>query len=570
MLTQPCCPRASVLLLVAVLFGIFFITASRLNNTVPVNFSRLAEDWTAALGKGQSHHGQAAQEPLGTGTPGKDGDRFCSQEMELLRRPDLGLTDNIVYTRRCVRPIRGKVDRDEVANITSPLISSTTTLDLKADCSAVEPPPCEPLLLRVPPAYPRRQYPHLLFGVASTYERIKDSLPVFAHWIAGTGAQLVVVISDADIPASNNNNLPDLGALEAEYRAHGIQATLVPPTFKSPIPRKGEDPSSSSSSSSSSSHNPPPGPAPVEQLHFLLIRDMLAHATPQTTWLGVLDDDTFFPSLYPLDQALSRHDHTRPAWLGALADNFVSISMWGYMAFGGAGVFLSVPLARELDPHLESCVRETTVPSGDGMLRDCVYAHTTTKLTLLEGLYQHDIRGDPSGLFESGRHPLLSMHHWKSWYRAPVAAMAGVVRVCGDCFLQRWRFAGDTLLANGYSVTVYRDGLDGVDLGRVEATFRESEEHGGAGGRFGFVYGPFRERLGEKRKKSYRLAAVDGVPGQPGTSGGGTMGAVMGMVGKGDKEGPFRQVYVHRAARGDEEEEKGKAMDEVVELVWEI
>ena len=446
MLAQPCCPRASVLLLVAALSGVFLLTASRLHTTAPVTFSHLTEDWAVVLGKGQHHDRPAAvaeaQEPLGAVKPNKEGSKFCKGDLELLRRPDLGLTDNIIYTRRCVRPVRGKVDRDVVANISSPLISSTTTLDLTADCSAIETPPCEPLLLRVPPAYPQKQYPHLLFGVASTYERIKDSLPVFAHWLAGTGAQLVAVISDADTPTSNNNNLPDLASLETLYHNHGILATFIPPSFKSPLPRKGED----------HSQHPPSGPAPVEQLHFLLIRDMLSHASPQTTWLGVLDDDTFFPSLYPLNTALSAYDPSAPHWLGALADNFVSISTWGYMAFGGAGVFLSLPLAEQLDPHLESCITDTTVPSGDGMLRDCVYTHTTTKLTVVDGLYQHDFRGDPSGFFESGRHPLLSIHHWKSWYHAPVQLMSAVTKICGDCFLQRWRFGGDTLLANGYSI----------------------------------------------------------------------------------------------------------------------
>jgi hypothetical protein len=363
----------------------------------------------------------------------------------------------------------------------------------------------------------------LVFGIASKYDRIQDSLPAFAHWLAGTGAQLVAVVGDAD-----ESPKPNLRALETLYRNANVNATIIAPKQKESLPRI-----------NTKEDEKPRRPAAVEQLHFLLIRDMLDIATPQTQWLGVLDDDTFFPAMHPLDLALRQHDHTKPVWLGALSDNWSSIKNWGFMAYGGAGTFLSTPLAQQLEPHLEACVRETDVPSGDGLLRDCVYSRSTAKLTLVEGLYQHDIMGDAAGFFESGRRA-LSLHHWKSWYHAPVPLMAAVTDVCGDCFLQRWRFGKDTLLANGYSITVYREGLEKVLLDRMEGTFNEAD------GRFDFIYGPFRPRLGNDQKKSYRLEAVDG-----GTA-------------RGDY---FRQLYVHRAKR---DEEGTEPVDEVIELVWEV
>jgi hypothetical protein len=527
MLAHQCSARASFVSLVALLLTLFLLTANRLHNGPEPAFSHLKGDW---VNVDDQQSLLVAEKP----------DNFCGQDFEFLRQGGLDLTKSIVYSRRCIRPVHGNVDRDAVTNISTPLITSKTTLNLTVDCTAVEAPPCEPLTLHVPPNYPQEQYPHLLFGVASSHDRLRESLLVFAHWLSGTGAQLVAVVSDADQGSDANI---DLRSLEAEYRQHNITATFIAPRQKTAIPRK-DTPADAGPSS----------PAPVEQLHFLLIRDMLDRATPETQWLGVLDDDTFFPALHPLSAALAKHDHTAPTWLGALADNFVSLRMWGYMAYGGAGTFLSVPLARQLAPHLERCIRETTVVSGDGMLRDCVYAHTTTKLTVVAGLYQHDIRGDPAGFFESGRRA-LSVHHWKSWYTAPVAAMAAVTRVCGDCFLQRWRFGHDTLLANGYSITTYRDGLlggdGGIDLGRVEGTWQEPD------GKFDFVYAPFRPRLSEQEKKSYRLVAVDG--GEPNRKG---------------EKGVFRQVYVHRAPRKEEGSSKGEVetegmMDEVVELIWE-
>ncbi|KAL2194069.1 glycosyltransferase family 31 protein [Corynascus similis CBS 632.67] len=528
MLAHQCSARAYLVVLVALLFSILLLTANRLHNGSPIRLPQFADGSRNQAGADQQN-GQRPPEterPVAQGEIGSTADGFCARDWEFLRSENLRLSENIVYTRRCVKPIHGDVNRDVIGNVKDPLISGSVNINLGADCSQLAPPPCEPLGLEVPLGYPepQGQYSHLLFGIASSYERVKESLPVFAHWLAGTGAQLVAVVSDAD----DTHLKPDLNALQTEYYNHGVNATILAPKFKESLPRK-----------NTREDEVLRRPMAVEQIHFLLIRDMLEASTPQTQWLGVLDDDTFFPSLHPLSLALHQHDHTQPAWLGALADNWISMKIWGFMAYGGAGTFLSVPLAKRLNPHLEDCVRETVVPSGDGMLRDCMYSRTTTKLTVIDGLYQNDIRGDASGFFESGRR-VLSLHHWKSWYRAPVSAMASIARVCGDCFLQRWRFGTDTLLANGYSITVYPEGVKKIDLTRMEGTFDEADS------RFDFIYGPFRPRLGEDQKKSYRLEAVDG------------------GFGRGEK---FRQVYVHRAKRN---KEVTQPVDEVVELVWEL
>ena len=524
MRSHPCSSRGYLAVVVAVLLTILVLTSQRLHSAPSGALSHLTEGW---------HNDTPSPPPAATSKPPPDSNSKppapkptgeCNGELSFLRSKELDLSNHILYTRRCIKPVYGNADRDAVTAVTKPLFSGTTKLDLTADCAKLTPPPCEPLSLEVPAAYPRAedQYGHLMFGVATSFERLAESLPVFGSWLSNSGAQLVAVVADADGLSSPSN----LGALQAEFRKLNINATFIPPKLKTSLPRL-DTPADAKLST----------PAAVEQLHFLLLRDMYELATPHTQWLGVLDDDTFFPALHPLSVTLHQHDHTKPRWLGALADNWVSNKIWGWMAYGGAGVFISVPLAKQLDPHLEDCIRETTIPSGDGMMKDCVYKYSTTKLTLVDGLNQHDIMGDASGWFESGRRP-LSLHHWKSWYHAPVDKMAAVTAVCGDCFLQRWRFGKDTVLSNGYSVVVYADGVDKVDLDRMEATFEEADE------RFDFVYAPFRPKLGKEKKKSYRLAAVDG------------------DVEKGE---PFRQVYVYRAPGDD----RSKAVDEVVELVWE-
>jgi hypothetical protein len=493
-------------LLAVAIFLLLLVTVTRLHNGSFLPASILPASNKAADKTGNKQH----QRPPLNRAPVAPGQ--CAPELDFLRRTELDLSDEILYSRRCVKPhpVRD-FDRSRVTNVSQALMTSTTAVNL-TDCTIPSPISCDELPLNVPFRYPSQDYKHLVFGIASNYDRTRDSLPAFAHWLAETGALLLGIVVDAG--KKKNGVQLDLAALEREYAAAGVNATFIAPTLKK-HPKTGEPDSR------------------TEHHHFMLIRDLLKHSGPHTQWIGVLDDDTFFPSIYNLDQELQRHDHNQSLWLGALSDNFNSLKNWGYMAYGGAGSFLSLPLARELEPHLEDCIVETTVDTGDGILRDCVYTHTHTKLTLVPHMYQHDMHGDMSGFYESGVRP-LSVHHWKSWYHEPVPEMAAVSAVCGDCFLARWRFADDTVLANGYSVVKYATGvLDGVDLGRMESTWEWP------GHEYDFSFAPRRDKLEATQKKSYHLKDV--------------------VV---SDKGVFRQIYVHKG-----DWEKGER-DEVVELVW--
>ncbi|RKU46065.1 hypothetical protein DL546_003554 [Coniochaeta pulveracea] len=443
----------------------------------------------------------------------------CTSDIEYLRQRNLDLSNSITYSRRCVKQLAtDKFNRDDVVNISKPLITHKTAINL-TDCTVPDPIPCDDLPLQVPFPYPAQQYKHLIFGIASTYDRINDSLPAFAHWLKNTNALLVGVVVDAEEEKEGQwhpNPNVDLPALERLYNKSGVTASFIAPALK--VNPRNREPEKR-----------------TEHHHFMLIRDLLARSTNETRWLGILDDDTFFPSLYPLDQELRRHDHARPLWLGALSEAFSSVQSWGYMAYGGAGAFVSLPLAREMNPVLEECIADATVDTGDGIMRDCVYTRTHTKLTLVPGLYQHDTHGDMSGFYESGVRP-LSVHHWKTWYHEPMPEIAAVTDLCGDCFLARWRFGNDTLFTNGYSIATYAPGvLERTDLSSMEGTWVRP------GRDFDFSLAPLREPLARDKKKSYHLKDS-------------------GMT----ETGTFRQLYVYR---GDEEKEEN---DEVVELIWDL
>ncbi|KAH6896052.1 hypothetical protein B0T10DRAFT_527022 [Thelonectria olida] len=445
----------------------------------------------------------------------------CTPVIDHLRRPSYGLTREVIYQKRCIRAVlNNTVDRSEIAELSTPLVGQGQLLHLDRRCEGWQEPQCEPVTLNVPAAYPARDYSHMLFGAATSLERLIDSMSQFESWLGHSGAQLIAVITDGKHSSKTFN------MVTKEFRQRGIDLTIVRPWNKK---------------------------ITQNEQHFAIVRDLLRHSTDNTKWVAIVDDDTFFPSLYPLDQILEKQDHTVPAYMGALSDNYDAVKFHGYMAFGGAGVFLSIGLLRKLDPHIEKCLTEEHVPQGDGLLKSCIYTKTSTKFTVIEGLHQLDMGHDLSGLYESGRLP-ISLHHWKSWHQAPVDEMVKISEFCGSCFMQRFKFGTDTVLSNGYSIAVYANGTKDINFAHTEGTW-----DGYPG--FEWSLGPMREPFSRHQKKSYRLIESE-------------------RVGE-----HLRQIFVHRveddlpdlgeqAAEGEVPVENQARLadmrDEVVELWWEF
>lgn len=196
--------------------------------------------------------------------------------LDLAHLQDLGLSRKVTYSRRCIEAISSDdVDRAVVTNINSTLLTKSATIDLDNLCSTdVENLPCHPLELHVPPPEPEAcgQYAHLLFGVATSFKRLRDSKATFSHWLAHSGATLVCLITD-DITEVHNLGFV---SLEADYAASGINLELV------------------------AKHDPNHSP---EYSHIMVVRDLMSYANASSTtphWIGILDDDTFIPSLHAL------------------------------------------------------------------------------------------------------------------------------------------------------------------------------------------------------------------------------------------------------------------------------
>jgi hypothetical protein len=279
-----------------------------------------------------------------------------------------------------------------------------------------------------------------------------------------------------------------------------------------------------------------------------MLRDLVEHATSDTRWIAIIDDDTFFPSFHQLSKALDEFDSSQPLYIGGLSEDLLSVEAYGLPAYGGAGVFLSVPLAQKLEPEIEYCLETFNDNQGDGLLFTCVTNLTQTPLSVIPALHQVDLMGDISGFYESGHLP-LSTHHWKSWNFIPMAKMAKIADFCGGCFLQRWRFGTDTILSNGYSIAVYEHGTKHLDLNKIEGTWDDLEK-------FESSLGPIRDPVAKESKRSYYLLDTEKI-GQR-----------------------FRQIYVHRADGSQNHgswspwrwsDGSGKeTRDEVVELWWEL
>ncbi|KAI4247073.1 MAG: hypothetical protein L6R40_001738 [Gallowayella cf. fulva] len=366
----------------------------------------------------------------------------------------LDLTYPIKYARRdIVIESNPQAKRLSVTKLPASLFPDFQSVDL-TDGTHVQLKDCQdPLVLHVPAPKGPVDASHILFGISTTLDRLNDSIPSLLRWLPHTNAKLfVIAIKDDDVPEDSKDryhpaDAKEMSELQSHMRNLGLDVTIVHPLSKHDW---------------------------FSQRYFSLVRVMYEHRESSTQWISLIDDDTFFLSMPALVEMLSTFDPGEQFYVGALSEDWWSVARYGMMGFGGAGVFLSIPLAEIVNAKYEDCHERSHTSAGDIRLRECISWYTRTKLTNILDLHQIDIHKDLSGIYESGRLH-LSLHHWKGGGTDgkgyPLHMMHLVADICGDCFLQRWQFGNEMLLTNGFSIATYPHGVKTLDLEMMEETW---------------------------------------------------------------------------------------------------
>ncbi len=425
----------------------------------------------------------------------------CPDKLDWLA--GLNLTYPIRYAHRdiIVNPVPD-LKRASITKLDGPLFPDYQTIDL-TDNSIVELQHCEkPLLLDVP-AFVKDSgdASHVIFGISTTLKRLDDSITQLLRWLPHTHAKLFVVVIEkeqvgeaegverADAVAADPKRMDEL---QARMRSLGMDVTLVEPLGLQDM---------------------------FSEKYFSLIRIMYDNRNDNTSWISLLDDDTFVPSMPALLSMLAKYDPNEQYYIGGLSEDWWSVTHYGMMGFGGAGIFLSIVLAEVMVSNYDLCKDTSYANAGDIRVLECIYITTETKLTNERDLHQIDVHGDLSGIYESGRMP-LSLHHWKAGgvddkgYNLP--SMSLVADVCGDCFLQRWQLGQDMVLTNGFSVSIYPKGdLKRAHMDEMEETWAQPSIVEGSNNRgVDHSLAPIRRKLIlDEEKIQYRLmdsAVVEG------------------------------------------------------------
>ena len=453
--------------------------------------------------------------------PVDQGPESCPNHLKWLA--DLDVTFPVRYVRRDII-VNEEPDakRESITKLEVPLFLESQVVDPVGDPNVKLEHCAEPLVLDVSPKtpYDAVDASHIIFGMSTELERLEKSMPYIERWLPQSKAQLFVIVVGPDETEPDPKAMKDV---QAKLRKAGLNIELFSPLAKD-------------------DH--------MAERYFSLVKLICTHREPSTKWIAIMDDDTFFPSMHNLVSSLNTRDSSQEWYIGAMSEEWWAVVRYGMMAFGGAGVFLSIPLAAVIDANYQDCKDRSGASAGDMRIRECIIWHSDTKLTHLEGLHQIDMHGDVSGVYESGRLP-LSLHHWKqgwwdlqgygTWF--PLHKMHFVADVCGGCFLQRWWFDGDVVLANGYSISMYPTGaLDGLEksgqLGRVEDTWEDAGVVEGSNNKgWDHYLGPLRPPLELEREKiQYRFLDAK------------------------QEERGVRQWYLHMGVDGE--------LDTLFELLW--
>ncbi|PWY83522.1 hypothetical protein BO70DRAFT_27523 [Aspergillus heteromorphus CBS 117.55] len=378
------------------------------------------------------------------------------------------------YTRAYFRPhhVSPKTEFNSLEDIEIPVLPPMTIMERGMIVSPEneDPLPCPPIIdVNVAADHDVDETDKLLFGLATTADRLDRLLPSLLYSYGNTKAGIIVLVPESD---------DDIPKQEAYFRNRGLDLTLIQ------------------------------SPLDFTARYFGLVDAFSEHIKtkrPQTQWVSFIDDDTFFLSLSTIAEELKLFDVSKKHYIGALSEASWQVDTFGHIAFGGAGVFVSKPLLDVLKEYYDECQSWGEQP-GDQKLGQCIQRYGDTPLTLWPSLYQMDMKGEVDGVYESGR-KIESMHHWNSWYSKDVVKMTTVAAAAGRrSVLRRWVFDQEEIVnnatgrstrtfwvfTNGYSLVKYtydeNTPDDAINFDHTEKTWEEDPRG------YEARLGPLRER----------------------------------------------------------------------------
>ncbi|KAK7956053.1 uncharacterized protein PG986_005275 [Apiospora aurea] len=322
----------------------------------------------------------------------------------------------------------------------------------------------------------------LLFGIATTYSRLVASnaslLHDWARWLTdgqgrSNGAELLLVLHRA--------STSEVGHVSAKLRELGIDATVRSSSSGAGVGAVG---GSSPDSDSTWRYLELVGQLSRRAQEISKeIANGGKKKTSEKKYLGLVDDDIFFPSMHRLRKG--RLDDDR-------GGNVT-------MTYGGGAVFVTRPMADaiskmpcaqqpQLQPEQEAGIGGGTPPvpqaaaeaaaaktgQWDERLYRCITAHHSSHLRIMPSLYTpDDDAGDGGdGDYESGLQP-LTLHHYRQRHQKFAPSRAHLIAsLAGEgSFLQRFLFRGDGwVLVNGHSIAEYPDGVDIAPLSHASSS----------------------------------------------------------------------------------------------------
>ncbi|KAK1962412.1 hypothetical protein LY78DRAFT_586692 [Colletotrichum sublineola] len=287
----------------------------------------------------------------------------------------------------------------------------------------------------------------LLFGVSTSYNRLKydgDSLiRDWQRWLTDdrgpNGATIVVTLHQATSRQA--------WEIQQKLQDAGIDAAVVP---------LNKDLDNTSRY--------------LDMITVLLdVNKALAEQGHPKQYLGLVDDDIFFPTPQQLVARLSKFDASSPYYFGLpseRSDWFVKNDT--AVTHGGGAVFFTPPAALIVS-HLPCRPPEGFAGNytrWDSVLHDCVGNHTDLPFHVLPSFYSpaDALYTMQASAYDIGVSP-LTLRHSRSRHGLNPSRAHLVASVCGEaCFLQRFQFGDSWVLVNGHSITHYCSGLDVVPM----------------------------------------------------------------------------------------------------------